>query len=223
MVSVGGSLRSGRMKRMRLLLPAALLLFLPLLGVGPAMAPAMAKDGVPSNLKDVKPPKRPANLEELGQRLNELAKRIDRLLAEAGKDADERKIDEYVGYSSSRLKKTRGRVRAKDLVVFMVDPSKGYALRQKAQKAIRMGGATRNDPDLSTEGSRTKRAQFSKTQLVKHLKHENRMSRGLVKDLLILFWSPNRVRNPEIMAYAVDKEDTWKPASKAWDQYLKKK
>lgn len=207
---------------MRLPLLAALLLFLPLLGVGPAMAPALAKDGEPSNLKDVKPPKRPANLEQLGRRLNELAKRIDRLLAEAGKDADERKIDEYIGYSSSKLKKTRGRVRAKELVLFMVDATKRVPLRQKAQKAIRMGGATRNDPDLSTEGSRTKRAQFSKTQLVKHLKHENRTSRQLVDELLKLLWIVNRVRHQEIMDYDKDQESTWKAAIGGWNRYLSK-
>lgn len=190
-----------------------LLLALPISFVG--AAPAEAKD-----------PQPPRSLSELGERLNELAQRIQKLIEEASKDADELKIEEYENYSSKQLKKTRGRVRAQDLVTFMVDKTKNFSVRQRAQKAIHQGGAIRNDPELSTDekaGSRTKRSAFCKSHLLEHLLHEDRTSRALTQELLLLFWPVSRNRNPEILAYNKDREDTWKNAKRAWGKYLGKK
>lgn len=208
---------------MRLSILAALLIVLcPLVAATGPVGVAQAKDKKPAKGEGVKPPKRPANLEELGQRLNELAARIDKLLIEAAKDVDARAIDEYKNYSAKDLKK-RSRVRARDLVVFMLDSKKDPELRRAAMKAIRNGGVTRSDPDLALEGSRTKRAQFCRAELLEHLRHENRRSRSLVDELLRLFWTTNKVRNPEISAFDKDKEPTWKPAWRAWKRYLLKK
>ena len=185
--------------------------------------PCFFAAAVPVEAKEAPPPK---SLSELGERLNELAQRIQKLIEEASKDADELKIEEYENYSSKQLKKTRGRVRAQELVAYMVDKTKNFKVRKRAQKAIHQGGAIRNDPELSTDekaGSRTKRSAFCKSHLLEHLQHEDRNSRGLTQELLLLFWPVSRNRNPEILAYNADREDTWKNAKRAWGKYLGKK
>jgi len=171
-------------------------------------------------------PKPPASLRELGDRLIKLAKRIDKLIKEASKDADEARIDEYMGYSTAQLKKIRGRVRAQDLVLFMVDATKHIDLRTKAMEALHEGAAIRKDPELSEDekqGSRTKRSAFCKTHLLKHLRHENRYSRALTQKLLLALWRPSPQVHPVITAYRALNEDTWKPAQRAWDKFLKRK
>ena len=171
-------------------------------------------------------PKPPASLRELGDRLIELAKRIEKLIKEAEKDADEATIDEYMGYSTAQLKKIRGRVRAQELVGFMVDATKHIDLRTKAMQALHEGAFIRNDPELSDDekqGSRTKRSAFCKTHLLKHLRHLNRYSRALTQQLLMKLWRPSSQVYPVIAAYKALNEDTWKPAQRAWDKFLKRK
>ena len=166
----------------------------------------------------------PGSLKALSERLAALDKQITALLAESKKDPDEWKIREYKGYTAKQLEKTRGRVRARDLIEFMVDTSKNYNIRRMAMEAIHEGGI-RNDPELSTQekqGPRTKRAHFCKTQVVKLLKADDRSTRGLADELLKKFWVVNRRNHPEIMDYKADKEDTWKAAIRGWDDYLRK-
>ena len=44
----------------------------------------------------------------------------------------------------------------------------------------------------------------------------------LTQELLLAFWPVSRQDQSVIRAYNVDKPDTWKPARRAWDKYLKR-
>ena len=166
----------------------------------------------------------PKNLRELGERLDDLAVRIQRVIEEANKDPDAARIKLYASYTPDQMKKTRGRVRAEDLVEWMLDPTKNFkTVREAAAKAIQEGAQFRGDPELSRtdkQGSKSRRAYFCEKHLIKHLAHENRISRGLVQDLLKRLWGATGM--PEIARYNPSNDKTWKPAIKKWRQYLKR-
>ena len=169
--------------------------------------------------------KLPGSLREMNERLAKLDKQIEALLAESKKDADLPKIIEYENYTSKQLEKTRGRVRAKDLVVFMADAPKNFKVRERAKNAIANGAAVKSDPELSTQdkqGSRTRRSAFAKSHLVKLLRADDRSTRALTDQLLKQLFAPNRRNNPEILAYKVDKDDTHRAAVTAWNKFLAK-
>jgi hypothetical protein len=164
----------------------------------------------------------PATLKKLGERLERLAMRLRTLIEEASKDPDERKIDIYNAYTSQELKLKRRQVRASDLAGYMVDATKNWNVRVKAQKAIHLGAFQRGDPDLSTvekQGRKSKRAYFCDKQLIKHLRSEDDpKTRVLVHELLLKLWRVNNV--PEISNYNPNDKDTWRKAYLAWQKYL---
>ena len=180
-----------------------------------ALAPLPVADAADKNS--------PKGLTELGKRLDQLAQDIQKLIEEAKKDPDERKIDTYANYSAPELKKLRKRIHAVDLVAFMVDPTKKFNIRKKAREEIEGGAFFRGDPDLSNtekKGTRTKRAYFSDKFLVKHLKDDDRYARELTHQLLSKLWGgTNRV--PVIAAYSVADPKTWKAAIRQWSKYLR--
>lgn len=171
-------------------------------------------------------PSRPApkNLRELGERLDDLAFRIQKIINEAGKDPDAARIKLYTSYTPDQMKKVRGRVRAENLVEWMLDPKKNFiTVRRPAQRALQEGAQFRGDPELSRsekQGTKTKRAYFCNKYLVEHLAHADRISRALVGELLRKLWGVTGLA--EIDRYNPVDEKTWKPAIKKWRQYLKK-
>ncbi len=175
-------------------------------------------------------PTRPApkNLRELGARLDAVAVRIQQIVEAASRDPDAARIQQYVNYGPEQMKRTRGRVRAEDLVEWLLDPKKNFiTVRQAAAQAILSRARLRTDPELSItekQGSRSRLAFFCDKHLVKHLAHDSRMTRGLVHALLdallAKLWASTGL--PEIQRYNVDDEKTWKPAIKKWRQFLKK-
>jgi hypothetical protein len=175
-------------------------------------------------------PTRPApkNLRELGVRLDAVAVRIQQIVEAASRDPDAARIKQYASYGPEQMKKTRGRVRAEDLVEWMLDSKKNFiTVRQAAAQAILARARQRSDPELSTsekQGSRTRLAHFCEKHLVKHLAHDSRMTRGLVHALLdALLENPwGSTGFPEIQRYGVDAEKTWRPAIKKWRLFLKK-
>ncbi|MDF1701798.1 MAG: hypothetical protein P1V36_11635 [Planctomycetota bacterium] len=170
----------------------------------------------------------PKTLKSLEARLGDLQQRIDKLVEAASRDAAERWIEIYRKYTPKELKKTRGRVRVKQLVGYMVDKDQNFqTVREAARKAIHDGGRFRGDPDLSDsekQGPRTKRAHFCWKELAPYLKDENidRVGRKLVNDLLNQFYGQAARTHPEIRIYNQDTSGTWKPAYNAWVRFLKK-
>jgi hypothetical protein len=175
----------------------------------------------------------PKTVAALEKQLVDLGSRISRLLEAANLDPAQKKIEMYKKYTPKELKKTRGRVRAEDLVAFMVDPSRDFpTVREAAMTAIYEGGAFRGDPELSDSlksGSRTKRAHFCDKQLLAYLKSPkvggkpvDRFSRKLVNDLLKSFYPGAERTHPEIRIYNPVKDKTWKSAHGAWYRFLKK-
>ncbi|MDJ0520446.1 MAG: hypothetical protein QNJ90_00070 [Planctomycetota bacterium] len=166
----------------------------------------------------------PKNLRELGQRLDDVAVRIQNIVEEASKDPDAARIKLYSSYTPDQMKRTRGRVRAEDLVEWMLDPKKNFVtVRQAAAKALQEGAQFRGDPELSRtekQGSKSRRAWFCEKHLIKQLAHEDRISRALVSDLLKKLWGSTGL--VEITRYNPSNEKTWKPAIKAWRRYLKR-
>lgn len=171
----------------------------------------------------------PKTLKSLEARLGDLQRRIDKLVEAASRDAAERWIEIYRKYTPKELKKTRGRVRVKQLVGYMVDKDQNFqTVREAARKAIHDGGRFRGDPDLSDsekQGPRTKRAYFCWKELAPYLKDEkiDRLGRKLVNDLLNQFYGQAARTHPEIRIYNQDTDGTWKPAYNAWVRYLKKR
>ena len=169
----------------------------------------------------------PKSVKALETQLGTLQKRIDELVKVANRDPAELKIRIYRKYTPKQLKKTRGRVRAEDLVDFMVDKNKNYeTVRKPAMDAILEGGRIRGDPDLSVsekQGPRTKRAYFCLKKLAPFLKDDevDRVARKLVADLLLEFFGQGR-RISEIRAYNQDNDNTWKSAYNAWVRFLKR-
>ncbi len=166
----------------------------------------------------------PKNLREVGDRLDELSVRIAKIVEEARKDPDTARIKLYTSYTPDQMKKTRGRVRAEDLVRWMVDPKKNFTtVRQAAQRALQEGAQFRGDPELSRgekQGSRSKRAYFTEKHLIKHLGDDDRLARALVHDLLKKLWGTTGL--PEIDRYSPLNDKTWRPAIKKWPKFLKK-
>ena len=166
----------------------------------------------------------PKNLRELGERLVDVAGRIQKVIEEASKDPDAARIKLYVGYTPEQMKRTRGRVRAEDLVDWMVDPTKNFVtVRQPAALALQEGAQFRGDPELSRtekQGTRSKRAAFCDKFLVRHLDHDDSVARKLVHELLKKLWGVTGLT--EIDKYSPQNDKTWKPAIKKWHLYLKK-
>ncbi len=167
----------------------------------------------------------PRNLREIEERLDGLARRITKLIEAANQDPDEARIRLYEGYTEPELKKTRGRVRAEDLVRYMLDPAKNFKVRQHAWKALQAGAQFRGDPDLSKsekQGTKSRRAWFCEKHLVKQLLNKDRLARKFVHDLLMVLWFGKRSGLPEIDRYNANDEKTWSPARKRWIRYLRK-
>lgn len=196
---------------MRTLLPSLLVLLLGL----PAAARAEDDVATPS----------PANLKELGDRLERLVNNIQSLIEEAKKDPAERQIEIYNAYTKEELHFRRRDVRAALLVEFMVDSKKNFNVRLKAKEAIHLGCYQRPDPDLSTsekQGRRSKRAYFCDRYLIKHLRdEEDPITRKLVSELLREMWPVNNVS--EITNYKVNEKKTWTPAYQAWKKFLSRR
>jgi hypothetical protein len=181
----------------------------------------------PARTEEQRPaPPAPAGLKELGQRLDELALRIRKLVEEANRDPAERLVDKYSGYSDDELKlRSSKRVDAEMLVDIMVDPKKNHLLREKAQQVLLRGAQVRGDPDLSQtekQGRQSKRAYFCDRTLVKHLRDEDAVARKLTHDLLMALWRLGAAAAPAISAYNPNDEKTWKPAYNEWKKYLRK-
>ena len=210
------------MRLRSLIVPAFASLALGLLVLPPATSTA-ADDDAPIGIR--KP--MPKSVKAIESQLGALQKRIDELVKVANRDPAELKIRIYKKYTAKQLKKTRGRVRAEDLVDFMVDAKKDFeTVRKPAMDAILEGGRIRGDPDLSVsekQGPRTKRAYFCIKKLLPYLKDDkvDRFARKLVADLLLEFYGQGK-RITEIRAYNQDNENTWKSAYNAWQRFLKK-
>ncbi len=175
--------------------------------------------------EDTKAKPKPRNLREMGERLTALAIQIQKLIEVASKDPDEARIDLYRSYTPKQMKKTRGRVRAEDIVGYMLDPKKHFDVRQKAWKALQEGAQFRGDPELSKtekQGTKSKRAHFCERMLTKQLLHEDRIARKMVGDLLTTLWFGRRSGIAEIDRYSPTDEKTWKPARRRWNTYLRK-
>ncbi len=197
------------MRRLALAVVCLAMLAVPAAGDAPAAA---ALTGRPVGLKDVQ------------QRLIDLSRSLDRLVAEANRDPRERRIAQYENYSSKELESTKRDVRAKDLVEWMVDPNLNFLARQAASKAILDGVRKSADVDLSADekkGSMSARAWFFKEYVVEHLKHDDAKSRKLASDLLNEVWRPGGVA--DIVTYKVDDSKTWSKARSAWLSLLKKR
>ena len=166
----------------------------------------------------------PKNLREVGERLDDLASRIQSIVEEASKDPDALRIEIYASYTPDQMKKTRGRVRAEDLVKWMVDPTKNFlTVREAAMKALKEGAQFRGDPDLSRslkQGSRSRRAYFCEKFLIKHLASDNRLTRGLVHQLLTDLWGNTGIT--EINRYKPNIASTHKPAIRKWPRFLRR-
>lgn len=170
-------------------------------------------------------PKPPTSLREVEKRLASLNRRVEALIREANRDPDERKVEEYANYTAQQLKKQRRRIRAADLVKFMLDPKKGFPIRERCMKVIHNAAAIKGDPDLSAtekQGSRTKRSAFCTKYLVKELKNDDRYSRALTDKLLKKLWLVSHI--PEIQSYSPlkSRKATWDTALREWRKYLKR-
>ena len=182
----------------------------------------------------------PKSIASLEKGLSALQGRIDELVKKANQDPAELKIAIYRNYTPKQMKKTRGRIRAEDIVGFMIDKEQDFSrVREKAKEALIHGARYLNDPDLSEDekqGSRTKRAAFCDKELIGILKRANddevstpggkvkidRLSRKLVNDLLKDWYKSAPRTHPEIRIYNQDSEPTWKSAHSAWKRFLKK-
>lgn len=181
----------------------------------------------------------PKSITSLEKGLGALQARIDELVKRAKQDPAELKIALYRKYTPKQMKKTRKRVRAKDLVGFMIDKSQNFeTVRKPAMEAL-LRGSLLGDPELSEsekQGSRSKRAAFSDKELVYILIRPNdktvsmggekieidRMSRKLVNDLLKEWYKSAPRTHPEIRIYNQDSDSTWKSAHAAWKRFLKR-
>ncbi|MDJ0520447.1 MAG: hypothetical protein QNJ90_00075 [Planctomycetota bacterium] len=215
---------------------ASILVLVLLLGVFLAAAPALAESGdeaAPKANADAgtrsapKPPTGPAragSLRALGQRMQDIALRIAKVVEQAARDPDEALIEVYLRYSVKELKNRRRQVRAKDLVAIMVDPSNSPELREKA-RAVVQGGSLRGDIDLSPTNKKrgmTERAWFCRSEVIEHLKHDDKEARRLANTLLREWY--RRVNTvPAILAYKVGDKKTWSRAHSAWNKELKKR
>ena len=212
------------MLRFELITPLLCALVLCALAWGSSTSGAAEADEAPFGVR----PTAPKDLKELEARLDALNARIAELMAAAQRDPAELKIAAYRKYGPKELKKTRGRIRAEDLVPLMADPTKNFtAVREAAQKAIIDGAKFKGDPDLSdTEksGRMTKRAGFAYKELTGFLKDKDvdRLTRKLVHDLLCDLYPQARNAHPEVRAYSADGSGTWAPAYNEWRNYLKK-
>lgn len=205
----------------------------PLLLLALLVAPAAADDAPIGVRKPM-----PKRLDALEARLSALQTKIDGLVAAANRDPAEIKIAMYLNYTPKQMKKTRGRVRAEDLVTFMVDASKDFqTVRMPAFEALKRGARVKGDPELSNsekQGPRTKRAHFCWKEVAPCLKDDkrgsgrdavmlDRIARKLAHDLLVEFYPRARNTHPEIRIYNPDGESgNWKSAYNAWVRYLKK-
>jgi len=183
---------------------------------------ALAK-GAPKTAAVARPA--PRNLREIDERLSGLARRITKLVEAARRDPDEARIKLYAGYSRDEMKKTRGRVRAEDLVAYMLAPGKDFNVRQLAAKTLQEGAQFRGDPELSKtekQGTKSRRAWFCDKFLAKALLSNDRFARKFAHDLLLALWFGVRSGLPEIDRYDANDQKTWAPARKRWIRYLRK-
>lgn len=170
----------------------------------------------------------PKSIGTLQGQLARLALRLEKVVEEARRDEAELKIAIYLKYPPKELKKTRGRVRAEDLLAWMVDKTKNpETVRKPALEALIKGAQLRGDPDLSNDEKRgpyTKRAYFCWREAAPYLKDDkiDRLGRDFVRQFLEKLYPQAERQNPEIRIYHADREPTWGAAYSAWVRFLKK-
>ncbi len=165
----------------------------------------------------------PTTVREAQQRITDLSRALDRMAVEANRDPRERLITQYGAYTPQELERTRGRIRAEQIVEWMVDPALNLkTVREPAQRALVDAVLKGADPDLTTDkksGGMTVRARFFLRMVVPHLRHDDAIARKLTSDLLKEVFRPGGVA--DIHAYKVDDKDTWTKAKNAWEKLLK--
>lgn len=169
-------------------------------------------------------PAREGSLRFLGKRMETLALRIADIVAKAARDPDETLVDIYLRYTLKELKNRKRDVRAKDLVRIFADPDNDLALRERALQVLR-AGSLRGDIDLSPTSKKrgmTERAYFCRSEVIEHLKGDDKEARRLASELLREWY--RRVNTvPAILAYKVNDKKTWPRAFSAWSKELKKR
>lgn len=168
----------------------------------------------------------PASLEELEQRLVRATNKLKALVEEAARDPRERKLEEYLRYSTKQMKEKK-RVRAEDIVQWMADPKADFHLRQACKEALKKGAQLLDDPDLSSNIKKrpgTNRGYFFAKFVVpliaeKDDRNTRTLAHALLKDIY------GRVPSvPDIFNYNADAgTSNWKKAVDAYKRHLRKK
>ena len=170
-------------------------------------------------------PPAPQGLDDLGRLIQEAAARLDRLIAEAGRDPRERLVAEYLSYDTERMAKGRGRVTAEELVEWMTDAKAQFSFRESCAKALLRGAKMLGDVDLTQDkkkGSSTNRGYFMYKLVAPLLKKDDRDTRSLA--LFVLNDLYGRMLSEEdIAAYNLDDKGTWNRAVSAWVNHLRKR
>ncbi len=198
------------MSRVGYLLSVLLLLFA-------VVAPvATAEDEAPPTVA-------PTSLDELKDVLGGLAQRLGRLIEIAEKDPRHEIVDRYVAQMEEDFK-SRGRVKAKELVEIMENEEASPDVRVRAKDALASNTAKTFDPDLLVEKGQTKpRNRFCLQQLVPLLKKDDPQTRTLAQQLLLLYFREGQ-RDPSIGMFKPQSATKGERdrAKKAWIRFLRK-
>ena len=167
----------------------------------------------------------PSSLDALEKRLIRATNKLQALVAEAQRDPRERKLEEYLKYTTKQMKEKK-RVKAEEIVQWMADGKADFTFRQACKDALKKGAQLLDDPDLSANIRKrpgTNRGYFFSKHVVQLLgDKDDRNTRTLAEALLREIYG--RVPSvPDIFAYKPDAPNTWKKAMDAWKRHLRKK
>ena len=176
-------------------------------------------------------PARADTLDDLDKVIEDTIKRLNDLKDLAGKDERDGQVDKYAGYTEEDFKNRKREVKAELLIEIIADAGAPPELRIKAKNVLLAAPLKRLDPDLERDrpgGRMSPLASLANKGLVKLLNASAekggsdplRLARGTA-DKILKEWFKPPSKLFDIGEYDEDKEPTWKPAMKAWQNFLR--
>ena len=178
-------------------------------------------------------PARADTLDDLDKVLEDTVRRLNDLKDLAGKDERDALVDKYANYTAEDFKNRKREVKAKLLAEIIGSPGAPHELKLKAKNILLSAPVKDLVPDLKSDqpgGRMSPRAMFANEELVKLLRAKEekgssdslRLARGIADEILKKWFKPPSTIF-DIGEYDEDKEKTWKPAVKAWQNFLREK